>query len=390
MSYNQLREQVRNLINGIESSKTIQQLRERTGATNQQLMSVLGDLGAFYWEYRWYVPSSSSEAESHLLQEGNVVINTERQRSRQRFTNKALRDLARLQAEREEAEYFEKRDIQPLEIVRTTDKPGETAVLALASDWHVGARFRAEETNGFNAFDIDIATDRIQNYFSKLCDELERLRTVRTVTSFTLCLLGDMIEGALHEDARRPGVGTDTSPREQAEICQDLIAGGILELLNIFPKVHVVTTHGNHGRMTEKKMSSQGFGYSEEQFIYSGLAKEFSRRGSDVSFYSPPQKIFPVDVLGKKILVTHGDTLKAKSFSALDSNFYKLRGQYGCDYMIMGHFHYPVNTPVMSINGSLIGYTPFAYENTYPLTAPSQTLLTVTADEGVQASLIYL
>ena len=385
-----LDEQIKNLITGIENAKTVADLRDRLGAKTREIYDSLDTLGAYHRDGWWYVPSTKAEANKGFLTEGHVARNNVRQKGELRHVRAANRELARLVNDIKEAELVKYHKLEPLSINREKYEAGETAIMAIASDWHVGADFIPEMTSGRNSYNLEIAEARIREYFSKLCDQIEKLRTVRNVVSVNVCLLGDLIDGQLHESSRLTGIGNKHNAFEQIRYCQNLIAGGLLEVEKIFPYTQVITAHGNHGRITEKRVTSQGFGWSHEQFMYEALQEEFRRRGSKIHFYIKPEKRYTLKVMDKNFLISHGDSFKAKNFSSLDKYSQDSYRSYRHDHLICGHFHYAVSSPFTTVNGSLMGLSPYAYEGGYCDTEISQTTLFWEAGKGIQNEKIYI
>ena len=237
----------------------------------------------------------------------------------------------------------------------------EAVAVAVATDWHLGCTIRPEQVTGLNKFDVAIARKRIVKFFERVVRMTQKERQDVKIHDLILFLGGDLIDGALHLDTIMSNEIAE--PIQQAVVCQELIEAGLNFLLNHgnFRKITVVCADGNHSRITHKMHSNSRMGNSLEYFMYYNLAHRFPQ----LNWVIAEGLHTYLKVYDKVIRFHHGDTISFGGvqgpYMYLNRRIYQWDEGHKADYSVQGHLHcYTVGTRRWLINGSLIGYSPYA------------------------------
>ncbi len=244
---------------------------------------------------------------------------------------------------------------------RERTNTSEAIVVACATDWHLGATVRPEQVSGFNSYNVAIAKRRISNFFERVIRLTQKERQDVKIHELVLFLGGDLIDGALHLDTIM--TNEIAEPIRQAVLCQELIESGLNFLQNHgkFSKITVVCCDGNHGRITQKMHSNSRQGNALEYFMYYNLAHRFP----NLNWVMADGLHVYLNVFNKVIRFHHGDTIGFGGvqgpYMYLQRRIYQWDQALKADYSVQGHLHcHTVGSRRWLINGSLIGYSPYA------------------------------
>lgn len=247
------------------------------------------------------MPKLEAEKNAYYL-----AIKSEQER---RFRN---RGIARYEAVRASNEALELRNMMSLAkeyfhdkcrpsgyAKKTLRNDQRQANIILLSDLHFGAdMFIRDNPQAYGA-------EHESRLFGHVVQQVSNYKTRhRDNTKLIVCANGDNIEGMLGHDAR------DGSPlTEQKGACLHYFQSAIQQWSRDYPHVEVHWQPGNHGRdkmrhpgrATSSKWDGHEWwlGYCLSQ-ICAGL--------KNVTFSVPFRAVSTIDVFGKKILMTHGDT----------------------------------------------------------------------------------
>jgi hypothetical protein len=244
---------------------------------------------------------------------------------------------------------------------RQSNGNSEALVVACATDWHLGSVIRPETVMGLNEFNVAVAKQRISNFFELIVKLTEKERQNIKIDELVLFLGGDLIDGALHLDT----VMTNeiAEPMHQAVLCQQLIEAGLNFLLNHgkYKKINVVCCDGNHGRVTQRIHFSSRQGNALEYFMYYNIASRFS----NINWLMADGLHVYLKVYDYVLRFHHGDTIGFGGvngpYTYLNRRIYQWDQAHRADYSVQGHLHcYTLGTRRWLINGSLVGYSPFA------------------------------
>ncbi len=152
-------------------------------------------------------------------------------------------------------------------------------------------------------------------------------------------------------------------PIRQSVIAQECIEAGLNYLQNHgkYRKITVVCCDGNHSRITNKMHANSRQGNALEYFMYYNLAHRFPQ----LNWVMAEGLHVYLKVYDKVIRFHHGDTISFGGvqgpYMYLNRRIYQWDEGHKADYSVQGHLHcYTVGTRRWLINGSLIGYSPYA------------------------------
>lgn len=155
-------------------------------------------------------------------------------------------------------------------------------------------------------------------------------RQYRAITEIDVHLIGDIIQGKLHD------VQNAASITEQFDRAMHALIGGIEFLATEFKQVNVRTSVGNHGRDVarhpERAMQDK---YDSNEFrIYRALKKRFELV-PNIKMETPMRGYYLYDQFGMKGCMSHGDTIFNPGYPGKVIDVQKLKMQ--VDSFKMGH-----------------------------------------------------
>ncbi len=262
-----------------------------------------------------------------------------------------------------------------------TSKLGKRVVTLILSDLHFGSDLRASETGFLDYGRIEEAR-RLAFVVKQAC---EYKAEHRAQTSLRLILGGDLIHGKLHDQVDGAILA------EQMSRAIHLLTQAIAQLAAHFPSVSVHCVTGNHGRNLTRHFGRATVGKydSNETVIYSAI-KNALRNLTNVKFSIPLRPFDVYEDFGKKVFVTHGDTVlrpgnpgKAINTEELEKQINRwnasLKDSDEYKVFLMGHVHTPMATQLANgahviTNGCLIPADNFCVSIGLPETVCSQIL----------------
>lgn len=258
-------------------------------------------------------------------------------------------------------------EVAPREVVIRSSSKGDkreaTAILQ-ASDWHMEETTTLEKTNQLNEYDLKIAKLRSDFFFKNGVKLVKKEAQNIAVKNVILWLGGDFFTGSIHDDCIAVN---SLGPMDAVALVQDTLAGGIEYLKAELPKdvkLTVVCSVGNHSRTTKEQRIASEHENSLEWLAYGNLAREF--RGDDrITFVRDRAYHTYVDVHGLVCRFHHGHQVRGGDNIGgvtvpLMKRIYKWNQIRHADHDFMGHFHTYNPSSAFTINGSLIGTTPYS------------------------------
>ena len=257
---------------------------------------------------------------------------------------------------------YEIKDFKPIN--KNQDK--KYAVLQL-SDWHCGALV----DNQFNYYNVDTMVDRatkVRNNALEYCK-------LHNVTDLVIEINGDMVNGAIHVSSR---VESEEGVIQQVITVTDVLAKLINSMKPYFNSIKIVTTLGNHGRLTPNKSDSitnENFEMLIPTMLRDKLSdvKIIDSKGLDFTKY---------EIDGKIIMVSHGQN---DSMTKVISDFSKMFKVVPTE-IHLGHTHSYTDINdcdiKVTVNGSLIGSDDYAV-TIRKVTTPSQNLIVYEKDRCI-------
>lgn len=257
---------------------------------------------------------------------------------------------------------YEIKDFKPIN--KNQDK--KYAVLQL-SDWHCGALV----DNQFNYYNVDTMVDRatkVRNNALEYCK-------LHNVTDLVIEINGDMVNGAIHVSSR---VESEEGVIQQVITVTDVLAKLINSMKPYFNSIKIVTTLGNHGRLTPNKSDSitnENFEMLIPTMLRDKLSdvKIIDSKGLDFTKY---------EIDGKIIMVSHGQN---DSMTKVISDFSKMF-KVVPNEVHLGHTHSYTDINdcdiKVTVNGSLIGSDDYAV-TIRKVTTSSQNLIVYEKDRCI-------
>jgi len=257
--------------------------------------------------------------------------------------------------------------------------------VALASDWHIEETVKAETVNGVNSYNLAIARRRVERYFSGVSWLVDYHKERFSLKDGILWLGGDLITGYLREENRENNA---CSPVQAIATLHGWISDGIRHVLKSTntETLRVVCNSGNHGRLTFKTHHSTREANSIEYLLYHFLEREF-QDDQRVHFMLPQGAHTYVQVYDKVIRFHHGDDAKYGGgvggiLIPVRKAIQRWESFRHADLTCLGHFHQYHDLTDLVINGSLIGYNPFALSVGAQYEEPTQSFFLMDSKRG--------
>lgn len=259
----------------------------------------------------------------------------------------------------------------------------EGVVVMVASDWHV-EQVVGPEVGGLNRFNPDIARERVTKFFQHGLRLIRLLQQDTKINTVVLALLGDFINGTIHEEF----ADTNSSlPTDALTTAQTMLIGGIDFLLSHFEGNLVLPCHsGNHARMTQKTRFAVENGYSLEYLLYLSLAQKYANEPR-VQFAIASGIHSYMTVFDTVLRFQHGHALKYQGgVGGLYVPVGKAIGMWNrakhADLDIFGHFHQLRDGGNFMCNGSLVGFDSYALSIKAAFERPQQLLFLLDRKRG--------
>jgi hypothetical protein len=265
-------------------------------------------------------------------------------------------------------------------------------LIGFVSDTHYGEVVSLSEMNGFNAYNMDIAELRTQALFERFITiPAEYLKGVE-YDGFILALNGDIVSGDIHDELRQTN---QLSTYATVQAVLPWLATGIKQLLEVYPKVHVVSAPGNHGRDSHKPRHKKRSEHNADTHIAQLLRWRLEDE-KRLTFDIPASFDVKFSVYDSHFSMEHGDNYRSNSDSIIGSlgpvkrGTYKKRTQAQIEgtpfqYNLVSHFHQYVAAQNQGfiMNGSLKGYDEYARSGGFIPEDPQQALMLVTPENGI-------
>jgi len=311
---------------------------------------------------------------------------------------RAERDRHKARAERQALELVELRKLLDFHDAVTQAKPRppkwlapkkkgghKATVVTVLSDVHFDEVVNPAEVQGLNAYDRDIAEQRLTSYFLNVVKVSRDYLAGVEYDGAVLCLGGDMFSGLLHDLQE---TNADTLFGSLLRL-SELLSAGVRLLAEEFGNVHVPVVVGNHGRLTRKPRTKNRARDNADWLLGHMVARHI--QDDRVTFDIPDSADVRFDVYRTRFLLTHGDQTKGGGgiggiWPPIKRMVQQKRTQYAhnpFDVLLCGHWHQLVWGGDFVVNGSLKGFDEYALLSRFPPERPQQALFLVTPDNGI-------
>jgi hypothetical protein len=258
----------------------------------------------------------------------------------------------------------------------------------LLSDLHLDEVVRPEEIGGVNAYNREIARQRLHataHGFVKVCRDYW---TGLTYDGVVVALGGDIFSGDIHDELSQTNEDTMLG---SLDYWVDELSAVLSMLTDEFGKVHVPVVVGNHGRTSRKPRAKLRARDNFDWFLGRALQR-IHRDDARITFDVSDSADCPIPSYDRTVMLTHGDQARGGGgiggiwppIMRLDA---RKRARYdavdqGYDMLVMGHWHQLVYGPNFIVNGSLKGYDEYAHLNSFGFEPPQQAAWLMTPQHG--------
>lgn len=265
-------------------------------------------------------------------------------------------------------------DWKPVESIKPRSKGSgsESTALLIASDWHCEETVDAGTVSGLNEYDRSVAESRAASFWRHGLQLTEMARSRGKVDTLVVGLLGDFISGYIHDELVEVN---SLSPTQAIVFAGEMIESGLRMMLEHggFKRIVAVCCVGNHGRTTHKRRVATNIQNSYEWLLYYMLRRALP----EIEWQLPTGYHNLLTVYDTRIRFHHGESVRYQGgVGGMTIPLNKAISQWNrarpADLDILGHWHQRISTREAIVNGSLIGYSPFAVEIKAPFEPPLQ------------------
>jgi hypothetical protein len=259
------------------------------------------------------------------------------------------------------------------------------------SDLHWGEVVDPKQIGNVNAYDMDIARERLKAVVDTSCRLLDMVDG--EYPGVVVALGGDMLSGDIHEEL------SETNAAPMMPVFLDLLehmTAAIKTYADRFGNVFVPCVTGNHARTSKKPRAKSRNFTNFDWLLYTLLDKQF-KDDNRVVFQIPEGSDALFKIYNIKYLLTHGDQFRGGDgvIGALgpiirgDHRKRSRNGQIDMSYdcMLLGHWHQLIQMQRLIVNGSLKGYDEYAYANNFGYEQPRQAMWLTHPEHGIIMSM---
>lgn len=298
----------------------------------------------------------------------------------------ALEEIKTLNKKLNIINQVEKEDIKYYKYEYSKGKKNESIAFAIASDWHIEEKVDPETVNNLNNFNLEIGKKRTELFFRNTLKLIESQRNSNNINVLVLALLGDMINGYIHDENIEENY---LSPTQSLLYIKQLICSGIDYLLNNgnLKKIIIPCSIGNHGRTTRKPMISSAAKNSYEWLMYNIISDNY-KNNKKVEFLVGLSYHTYFNAFDKYLIrFHHGDAIRySGGVGGITIPVNKAINQWNKTeraYLdVFGHYHQLFDGGNFICNGSLIGYNAYAIKIKAPFQQPLQSFFLIDKQRG--------
>jgi hypothetical protein len=261
-----------------------------------------------------------------------------------------------------------------------SSKTSEATAIMVGGDWHAFEIVDPKTVNNSNEYNPIIAQKSIRNFFKNGLRLVEINRHGVKINNLIVTLLGDLMNGYIHDDFKEMSGGT---PQEEMRFIFKEVCDGLDFLLKYgkFNKIIVTGNCGNHGRATKFTNISNMAANSNETLLYHMIADRYSNNKKIEFVIADGYHIYQ-EVYGYKLRMHHGDSLKGGlgvgGISVpVKRAIARWNTEYKADLDILGHFHQFYYGGDFFMTGSMVGANGFSKFIKAPFEEPKQGFLLI-------------
>ena len=315
--------------------------------------------------------------------------------------SQAYQRIAELEVARDEILGLQNNTVVIPEWVKSSQSNGyvvsDNIPILLASDWHYGEVIDSKEMPNGNCYNTKVADLRIQRLTKGVIAKISAKN--KSVRGIVVCFLGDDISGDIHDELKETNAAT---AMESVLLVAAQKTKMLQELQKAFGNVWVISVPGNHGRNTIKMPSKNLVGHNYDTLVTMMVEAQL-RSNPNIQFFTPKSGEAYFTINNTNFMATHGDRIGSRGgqgfigpSATIARGQHKTRQAYAqigkaIDWLLIGHFHVPLQLEHTLANGTLVGYNQYARDLRVEPDFPSQTLFMVDPRYGVtDVSRIYV
>jgi len=268
-------------------------------------------------------------------------------------------------------------------------RKGAATALIMLSDLHLDEIVKPSEVGGLNAYNREIALQRLQRTAEGAVNMGKNLMGGFEYEGAIVILGGDMVAGNLHDDDI---FNEESSMIPTVDFWVDHLAKFLETIADAYGSTHVVSVVGNHGRLSMKPRMK---GRTEDSWdhLLALMLQRHLKGDKRFTWNIPLCADAYVEIYGRRMLITHGDQMKGggglaglvNPASIFDARKRKRNASMGDehDHMWVGHFHSYTRTGKVTVNGSLKGLDEYAFLGNFAYEEPIQAFAVITREHGV-------
>jgi len=236
-------------------------------------------------------------------------------------------------------------------------------VTVLMSDFHINRVVSLLEMEGLNEYNFHIFANRYWFLIQEVINITEDFRRGgRKIEVLNINFLGDILNDIFRDENKETNQFSEVTATLRGA---HIIAQGINILMGYFKKVRINCVVGNEGRRTQKKPSKRKYNNNDYicyQYLSAFLSPYIQKDRVELVIPKSPKMV--TSVMGRQILLSHGDDIKAWAgipvYGINRSQLKELKKRMkrgGFDYWNLAHFHTAneLNNREIMVNGSLCG-----------------------------------
>ena len=270
-----------------------------------------------------------------------------------------------------------------------TTRAHRGTVCAMLTDTHFGEVVEPAEVEYLNAYNDDIAEQRLRRFTEKSIRLGRDYVSGVTYDGGVLFVGGDIFTGTIHEEL----VETNSETLYQSVVHWiEPLLSCVNTLTDAWGKLHIAVTYGNHGRRTQRPRAKTRAADNIEWLFYHVMERE-TRGDKRITWQIPDSADTPVPIYSTRFLLTHGDQFRGGSGISgalaplLLGQHRKTRRAMSAgrpfDILVMGHWHVYLTLPGLIVGGTLKGLDEYSYLGNFGYEPAQQAFWRVTPDHGI-------